>query len=361
MRRSADGSSRHTLRIRRAVRIPAISRDLVTLVAIGSALAAAVVVDASVKPRQQFVSAPFAIPILVAAGRLTPPGIAITGAVTTTAAALAARSDRSPPIPTAFHLLGLGIVSFLAVLWGEQRRAIARQTLTANVEREEWISMIAHDLRQPVTVITAYADRLRSLLAQHGGPGELGSVEHIVASAGVLKQMIADLLDVSRIEARHLTLRRQPSNLPALVRAVVERSAPSLQAHRLRIIERGIIPLVEVDPIRVEQVLSNLLSNAAKYSDPDTEILVVMERHDGYVEVSVVNRGEGIPADELPRIFTRFYRTPHARAGTAPGIGLGLTISKGLVEAHGGRIWAESVPGQTTTFHFTLSTSAGEA
>jgi signal transduction histidine kinase len=352
---------RGTVAVGRAIRIPAISRDLLTLAAIGSTLAAAVVVDASVKPRHQFVSSPFAVPILVAADRLPPKGVGITGAITTAVAAVAARVDRSPPLPTAFHLLGLGVVSFLAVLWGEQRRAIARQTLAANVEREEWVSMIAHDLRQPVTVITAYADRLRTVLTQRGSPGELACVEHILTSAGVLKQMIADLLDVSRIEARHLTLRRQPSDLPTLVRAVVERSAATDQSHPVRIVERGSIPLVEIDPIRVEQVLTNLLSNAAKYGYPDTEIYVVMERHDGYVEVSVANRGEGIPADELPRIFARFYRTRQARAGPQAGIGLGLTVARGLVEAQGGRIWAESVPGQMTTFHFTLPIAAGEA
>jgi signal transduction histidine kinase len=333
----------------------------VTLAAIGATLVAAIVIDASVRPREQFVSSPFAVPILIAADRLPPRGIAITGAITTFFAAVAARLDRSPPIPTAFHLLGLGIVSFLAFLCGRQRRAIARQTRAANVEREEWIAMIAHDLRAPVTVITADADRLRSRLAQNGSPGELGSVEHILASASVLKQMIADLLDVSRIEARHLTLHRQPSNLPSLVRAVVERNATTLKTHHVRIIERGSIPLVEIDPIRVEQVLTNLLSNAAKYGYSDTEIFVVMERHDRYVQVSVVNRGEGIPADEIPRIFARFYRTREARAGPAAGIGLGLTIAKGLVEAHGGRIWAESVPAQSTTFHFTVPLTTGAA
>jgi signal transduction histidine kinase len=349
------------LRVRRVARIPAVSRDLVTLGAIGISLTAAVAIDASVKPRQQFVSSPFAIPILVAADRLPPKGIAITGTVTTIVAALAARSDRSPPIPTAFHLLGLVIVSALAYLWGNQRLATAQRTLEANAEREEWISMIAHDLRAPVTVITAYAERLRSLLAGHGSPGELSSVDHILASAGVLKRMITDLLDVSRVEACQLTLRRQSTSLPFLVRAVIERSAPSLRTNPVRIIERGSIPPVEIDPIRVEQVLSNLLSNAAKYGSPDTEILVLMEHCDGYVQISVVNRGEGIPADELPRIFTRFYRTRQARAGPAAGIGLGLTIAKGLVEAHGGRIWAQSTPGQTTTFHFTLPIAAGDA
>src|SRR5262245_35860878 len=129
MDRSPDMRQLHVSPSSQAIRLPTISRNLVTLAAIGSTLVAAVVVDASVKPRQQFVSSPFAVPILVAAGRLAPRGIAMTGAATTIVAAVAARVDRSPPIPTAFHILGLGIVSALSFLWGRQRQATAQRTL----------------------------------------------------------------------------------------------------------------------------------------------------------------------------------------------------------------------------------------
>jgi signal transduction histidine kinase len=111
---------------------------------------------------------------------------------------------------------------------------------------------------------------------------------------------------------------------------------------------------VEADPVRIEQVLGNLLVNALKYSEPGTEIGVDVHRVDSDVLVSVTNRGPGIPAEQLPKIFERYYRTPRARTGAAPGLGLGLYITKGLIEAHGGRIWAESRLGETTTFQFAL-------
>jgi signal transduction histidine kinase len=145
-------------------------------------------------------------------------------------------------------------------------------------------------------------------------------------------------------------------DLVALVRAVVERTAALTQGHPVRVDVAGEIPPLELDPERIEQILDNLLSNAAKYSYPTTEIVVEIERCGAAVEVSVTNQGDGIAPEELPRLFRRFYRTVEARAGQVAGVGLGLYITKGLVEAHGGRIWAESTPGQTTTFRFTLPT-----
>jgi PAS domain S-box-containing protein len=451
-----------------------------TWASIGIALAAAVAADALIKPREQFISSPFAVPILIAANRFSAKGISLTAAVTLVAATIAARLSRSAFAPTVFHLVGLGIISALSYLWGRQRLATAQHALEAGVERtrldtilrstasailyvdaqtgriaanpaaadlfgnafprdasraryaaqfhtpdgrrmtekdlplsgalqgqtlpqkelvivrpdgsqtpvlstaspvrdssgnvigavaafqdistlkelervrSEWTSMIAHDLRQPITVITAYADRLQTLLANHGGPEEQKAVEHVLSSAATLNQMIADLLDVSRVEARQLALRPQPTDLPSLVRSVVERSGRMLRHHPVRVTVQGSVLPLEIDPVRIEQVLSNLLSNAAKYGYPNTEIQVEIERRGQVVEVSVANQGEGIPPDELPRIFERFYRTAQARTGPVAGIGLGLTIAKGLVEAHGGRMWAESIPSQTTTFHFAL-------
>jgi len=111
---------------------------------------------------------------------------------------------------------------------------------------------------------------------------------------------------------------------------------------------------VSVDPDRVHQVLDNLISNAVKYGRPGAEIRIEWLNRGEQLEVVVTNQGAGIPAEELPQLFSRFGRTRGARAHRTPGIGLGLYIARGLVEAHGGRIWAESVPGQSTSFHLTL-------
>ena len=101
-------------------------------------------------------------------------------------------------------------------------------------------------------------------------------------------------------------------------------------------------------------MLINLIGNAAKYGAPETDILVVAETRDDVVEVSVTNQGAGIPAEEIPRLFSRFKRTVGANASATPGTGLGLYIAKGLIEAHGGQIWVDSTPGELTTFHFAV-------
>jgi PAS domain S-box-containing protein len=219
--------------------------------------------------------------------------------------------------------------------------------------REEWTSVIAHDLRQPVTVIDGYA-KLLARDAEKYPPEVHVWVRHILASATQIDRMIADLLDVSRIEAHRLTLDCRQVDFPTLVRAVIERTAMVTKGHEVCVTIAGEIPQLALDPERIEQVLSNLLSNAAKYSFPDTEVLVDVERRNAAVEVAVTNQGPGIAPKELPKLFQRYYRTREARAGRVGGVGLGLYISKGLVEAHGGRIWAESIPGRTTTFRFTL-------
>lgn len=221
--------------------------------------------------------------------------------------------------------------------------------------REEWTSIIAHDLRQPLQAITLFADtlirqgdRLDAFVRK--------PVEHIRNAACRLDRMIADLLDVSRLETRQLELRRQPVDLSVFVPAVIERTVGSMEGHPVRVeMDQG-LPIVDADPSRLEQILGNLLSNAAKYGYPGTEIVVQVQRRDGELEITVTNQGEGIPAEDLRRVFDRFHRTQWARRERT-GLGLGLYITKGLVEAHGGRIWAESTPRQTTSFHFTLPVS----
>ncbi|WP_437733100.1 PAS domain S-box protein [Sorangium sp. So ce1335] len=213
--------------------------------------------------------------------------------------------------------------------------------------REEWTSVIAHDLRQPISTIVFKA----SLLARHPQCSDVA--RHILASATQLNRMITDLLDVSRLESRRLELLRAEVDLPALIRATVERTADATAGHRVDVEVRSAVPPLLADPGRLEQVLTNLLSNAAKYGAPGAPIRVALERRGGEVLVAVENEGEGIAPEDLPRLFTRYYRAREAKAGGAAGLGLGLYIAGGLVAAHGGRIWAESAAGKTT-FRFAL-------
>jgi PAS domain S-box-containing protein len=223
--------------------------------------------------------------------------------------------------------------------------------------REEWTSVIAHDLRQPVTVIVGYATRLlggETILSTE----QRNRIGHILTAAQNLNKLIADLLDMSRIEARRLVLQLQPTDLPAVVAAVVERTTAAMESFgrgqpiHIRVV--GSIPPVLADPARIEQVLGNLLSNAEKYGEPNGEIAIDVRQLDDKAMVTVINRGSGIPADEIAAIFTRFYRARQAQAGQTEGLGLGLYITKGIVEAHHGQMFVESTPGQTTCFSFTL-------
>lgn len=219
--------------------------------------------------------------------------------------------------------------------------------------RQEWTSIIAHDLRQPATVIAGYAG-LIARKAARSDPSLVRSAEHIHEAANSLSRMISDLLDVTRIETHRLVLKKASVDLPALIHNIVEREEFAARGHPVSVTQSGEIPLIEADPLRIEQVIDNLLSNAAKYGYARAPIRVELARQNGEVEVSVINEGEGISPSEIPKLFTRFYRTPEAQQGKVAGLGLGLSIVKGLVEAHHGRVWVESTPGKTTTFHFTL-------
>ncbi|MDC0744604.1 PAS domain-containing sensor histidine kinase [Polyangium mundeleinium] len=212
--------------------------------------------------------------------------------------------------------------------------------------RQEWTSVVAHDLRQPVTTIMTLA----SMLARLPDPTARRRAERIVASTERLERMIGDLLDLSRIEAHRLTLVRAPTDVPALLTHVIEASEA---CERVTLSICGELPAVSVDAQRIEQVAENLLSNALKYGAPGTPIEVVAEVRGNEIVVTVRNQGPGITTEDMRALFERFQRG-HARGSTIKGLGLGLYIVRGLVEAHGGRVEAESVPGETTTFSFSL-------
>lgn len=221
--------------------------------------------------------------------------------------------------------------------------------------RTEWSAMVAHDLRQPVATIELCVELLRQLHDGLSSDTERQTLDRIKRSNRRLKRMISDLLDVSRLEANRLTLKCTSVDLEALTRELIEQlKLGELRGRPVRLTIRGGLAPVLADPDRVEQVLSNLLSNAVKYGAPDTEIAVELIPLHESIEVVVENHGRGIEPEELRHLFQRFSRGQRALPAEIQGIGLGLYISKGLIEAQGGRIWAESTPFQLTRFHFTL-------
>jgi signal transduction histidine kinase len=223
--------------------------------------------------------------------------------------------------------------------------------------REEWASIVAHDMRQPVSVIALSA---ATLAKHHDGPlpeANAKLIERITGAAAMLSRSLDDLLDASSIEAGRLSIQPREVALPGLIGEIVART-PHL-AERCEVhVDPAVKGTVRADPDRVGQVLGNLLSNAMKYGAPDVPIRVAVADRDGEEQVTVTNAGRGIPPDELPLLFSRFGRCRDARQGGLPGLGLGLYICKGIVEAHGGRIWAESTPEERTSFSFTLPLAA---
>jgi two-component system sensor histidine kinase KdpD len=176
-----------------------------------------------------------------------------------------------------------------------------------------------------------------------------------------LNGLVGNLLDMSRIEAGTLEPRREWHVLEELVEGAIRRVGLPLASRPLQFQLAPDLPPIFVDGLQTQQVLCNLLDNAVKYSPPESPIDLAASLIGSQVEVRVTNRGSGIPAEDLPRIFERFYRAHTGTSRTVPGTGLGLAICKAFVEAHGGRIEAESVPGVLTTLRFRIPVAtAGE-
>jgi PAS domain S-box-containing protein len=213
--------------------------------------------------------------------------------------------------------------------------------------QQDFIAMASHDLLTPVTVL-----RARAQLLQRRQTYDEASVASILEQASRMERLITDLRELVRVEGGRLALRRESVDLGEIVHEAVTRARTQRTQHALRI-EAPPSPIVGFwDRDRLGQVLDNLIGNAIKYSAEGGEIAIRVEATDAEGRVSVEDQGIGIAGDVLPRLFDRFYQGQDP--GVSTGLGLGLYISRMLVESHGGRIWAESEPGQGSTFVISL-------
>jgi two-component system sensor histidine kinase KdpD len=214
------------------------------------------------------------------------------------------------------------------------------------------LAAVSHDLRTPLAAIKASVTSLLDpmMVWTDEDRGEfLGAIDE---ETDRLTLMVGNLLDLSRIEGGALRPDKEWYDIAELVADVAGRLASRAAAHRLTVQVEPDLPLVCFDYVEIAQVLTNLGENALKYTPPGTPIAISARRVPGAVELAVADRGPGISTARLPRLFEKFYRA--GQDGKVPGTGIGLTISKGLVEAHGGRIRVESREGEGTTFRFTL-------
>ena len=219
--------------------------------------------------------------------------------------------------------------------------------------RRDFISNISHELRTPLASLKALTETLQD--GAHADPEAAPRfLGRITTEVDALTQMAQELLDLSRIESGQVDLNRKPTAPKKLLVSAAERMR--LQAERaglsLQVDCPPNLPKVNADEPRIEQVLVNLIHNAVKFTRPGGDVVLLAEVGEGLVRFAVKDSGVGIPVDDVPRIFERFYRVDKSRSGG--GTGLGLSISRHLVESHGGQIWAESREGEGSTFYFTL-------
>jgi two-component system sensor histidine kinase KdpD len=219
--------------------------------------------------------------------------------------------------------------------------------------RTALLNAVSHDLRTPLATIMASAGSLRQQDVAWTEEERQGFAQAIEEEADHLNHLVGNLLDLSRIEGGSLRPQKSWQDLETLIADVVERLRPVTRGHRLQVeIPPGLAPLW-LDPVEIAEVLYNLVENATKYAPPDTEITVTVRQEGGAVAFAVADRGPGIPPSALPNLFDPFYRVLDGRP-RPQGLGLGLAIVKGLVEAHGGRVWAENRAGGGARFTFTL-------
>lgn len=229
---------------------------------------------------------------------------------------------------------------------------MAGRLQTNDEQRRHLLAEVTHDLRTPLTIIQG---RLEGLL-DGVYPRDEAQLGAILDETRLLSRLIDDLRTLALAEGGALPLQREPADLAALAEEAVAAFQPQAEMAgvTLALEISPDLPELELDPVRIREVLTNLVANALRYTPPVGKICLRCERQGDEVVVSISDTGAGIPPADLPHIFDRFYKSPDSH-----GAGLGLAIAHNLVTAHGGHISASSQPGQGTTIRFTLPLSAG--
>ncbi|MBK5259229.1 MAG: PAS domain-containing protein [Thermoanaerobaculia bacterium] len=223
--------------------------------------------------------------------------------------------------------------------------------------KDEFLSIASHELRTPVTSIKGYTQLAKTLIRENDLATSEEYLDIALDQIDRMSRLIIELLDVSRIETGRLEIRREPIPWCTFVRDVVHRHHTAVSDRRFHLNVPDAAKTVSGDRDRLEQVLGNLLENAVKYSPEGSDVFVsVVDRGDQMV-TSVCDRGIGIPADELKQVFERFHRGRQVSSSNYGGLGLGLYITRQIIERHAGTIWVESQEGSGTTFHFSLPVS----
>ena len=239
----------------------------------------------------------------------------------------------------------------------EEKHAAEIEAETERI-RNAVLSAVSHDLGTPLTVITSAS----STLVEHGERLQTAArtemARLINEEASRLNELLKSLLDVTRLQAGRLSVNREWESLEEVVASVLRRveERTGQGAWRVRTYLQDDLPLLEIDATLIEQVLVNLINNALAYAGNDLPIEVNISVHDeNDILVSVIDHGKGLSSEDLARVFEKFFRVGD---NSSSGLGLGLTLARGIVEAHSGKMWATATPGGGLTVQFTLPTAS---
>jgi signal transduction histidine kinase len=259
-------------------------------------------------------------------------------------------------------LLGGQVGALVESSMGRQReRQLVQKLREADRTKSEFVSMLAHELKGPMTTIMGFSETLKQQWTKVPDEKKISILDIIAKETGRLSRLVNDLLDVSRMEAGTLRYELSPLSLAGLIDSIITVHTSLSSQHLVVNDIPADLPQVMGDNDRLRQVFINLLTNAIRYSPEGTAVRVSARTlpEDGMVEVTVVDEGIGISEQDRDRIFSKFSMLPKP-GWVKKGTGLGLFITKGIVEAHGGRIWVESEPGKGSRFSFTLRTASAE-
>lgn len=221
------------------------------------------------------------------------------------------------------------------------------------VRKDDFVNMASHELKTPVTSLKLYIDALQRIIKKYDDDRVSRTLDNIKNQTERLQELINDLLDVSRLQTGKLHFKKEVFELNALIQEIIEGLQDDNKPQQIRFIDKQHVS-VYADRFRIYQVITNLITNAKKYSSEDKDIIVRVKRLNGKAVVSVQDYGIGISKDQHKKIFEKLYQVTDATEKTFPGLGMGLYISKEFIKRHKGTIWVESEKGKGATFYFTL-------
>lgn len=235
------------------------------------------------------------------------------------------------------------------------------QLISSVSEKQEFLSALSHELQTPLTALVASAGLLAEELEKEPNNSRVRLIQNVLHSASNLQNRLAELLDLSQAKTAHFRINRKALDFSALAQRVAEEFFPLVKSKGQSLVIEVPSPLiVSADEQRVEQILLNLISNAIKFTPRGGQIALRTKEDKADLIVEVQDTGPGIPREEQLKLFRPHYRVPADRH-RFPGLGLGLAITKQLVELHSGRIWVESKPGKGSTFAFSLPLVSSKA